>query len=181
MVSVVTKPNRVTKITNTAIDHIITNSPLHRAINAAITKLDISGYFPIFLIAGTEKRMTPERKVQITKRLTNSKTKEKFRNTLREMTWDNVIGSKQTDSAYEAFINKFNSLYEKIFEKFAVTVKSKTLKNPWITKGILKSSKTKQRLYDKFLKSKTYEYEISYKNYRKLFGSIKQRTKSQYH
>ena len=94
--------------------------------------------------------MTPERKVQITKRLTNSKTKEKFRNTLREMTQDNVISSKQTDSAYEAFINKFNSLYEKIFEKFAVTVKSKTLKNPWITKGILKSSKTKQRLYDKF-------------------------------
>ena len=122
--------------------------------------------------------MTPERKVQITKRF---KTKEKFRNTLQEMTWDNVIGSKQTDSAYEAFINKFNSLYEKIFEKFAVTVKSKTLKNPWITKGILKSSKTKQRLYDKFLKSKTYEYEISYKNYGKLFGSIKQRTKSQYH
>ena len=62
-----------------------------------------------------------------------------------------------------------------------VTVKSKTLKNPWITKGILKSSKTKQRLYDKFLKSKTYEHEISYKNYRKLFESIKQRAKSQYY
>ena len=60
-------------------------------------------------------------------------------------------------------------------------LKSKTLKNPWITKGILKSSKTKQRLYDKFLKSKTYEHEISYKNYRKLFESIKQRAKSQYY
>ena len=50
-----------------------------------------------------------------------------------------------------------------------VTVKSKTLKKRWITKGIIKSSKTKQRLYDKFLKSKTYERERSYKNYRKLF------------
>ena len=97
------------------------------------------------------------------------------------MTWDDVISSKQTDSAYEAFLNKFTSLYDKIFEKFPVTVKSKTLKNPWITKGILKSSKTKQRLYDKFLKSKTYEHEISYKNYRKLFESIKQRAKSQYY
>ena len=36
-----------------------------------------------------------------------------------------------------------------------VTVKSKTLKNPWITKGILKSSKTEQKLSDKFLKSET--------------------------
>ena len=60
-----------------------------------------------------------------------------------------------------------------------VTVKSKTLKKPWITKGILKSSKTKQRLYDKFLKSKSYEHQI--KNYPKLFESIKQTTKSQYY
>ena len=92
-----------------------------------------------------------------------------------------LISSKQTDSAYGAFLNKFTSLYDKTFEKFAVTLKSKTLKNPWIIKGILKSSKTKQRRYDKFWKSKTYEHEISYKNSRKLFESIKQRAKSQYY
>ena len=68
-----------------------------------------------------------------------------------------------------------------MFEKFMVMVKSKTLKNLWITKGILKSSKTKQRLYDKFLKPKTFEHEISYKNYSKLFESIKRRAKSQYY
>ena len=181
MVPVINKPTRVTKNTATAIDHVITNSLLHRAINTGILKLDISDHFPIFLIAKTEKKMKPEGKVQITKRLINNKTKEKFKNALQEMTWDDVISSKQTDSAYKAFLNKFTSLYDKIFEKFAVTVKSKTLKNPWITKGILKSSKTKQRLYDKFLKSKTYEHEISYKNYRKLFESIKQRAKSQYY
>ena len=62
------------------------------------------------------------------------------------MTWDDAISSKQTDSAYEAFLNKFTCLYDKVFKKFPVTVKSKTLKNLWIIKGILKSSKTKQRL-----------------------------------
>ena len=138
--------------------------------------------FRYFFIAETEKGITPKGKVQITKCLTNNKAKEKFKNALQEMTWDDVISSKQTGSAYEAFLNKFTlTLYDKIFEKFTVTVKSETLKNPWITKGILKSSKTKQRLYDKFLKSKTYEHEISYKNYRKLFESIKQRAKSQYY
>ena len=87
--------------------------------------------------------MTPEGKVQVTKRLIKNKTKEKFKNALQEMTWDNVISSKQTDSAQEAFLSKFTSLYDKIFETFPVTVQSKTLKNPWITKGVLKSSKTK--------------------------------------
>ena len=105
--------------------------------------------------------MRPEGKVQITKRLINNKTKKKFKNSLQEMTWDDVISSKETDSAYETFLNKFTSLYDKTSEKFPVTVKSTTLKNPWITNGILKPSKIKQRLYDKFLKSKTYEHEIS--------------------
>ena len=53
-----------------------------------------------------------------------------------------------------------------------VTVKSKTLKNPWIIKGIVRSSKTKQRLYEKFLKPKIYEHEMSFKNYRQLFVLI---------
>ena len=96
------------------------------------------------------------------------------------MTWDDVINFKQIDSAYKAFLNKFTSLYDKDFEKFVVMVKLKTLKNPWITKGILKSSKTKQMLYNKFFNSKTYVYEISYKNYSKLFESIKQTAKLQY-
>ena len=62
------------------------------------------------------------------------------------MTWDDVISSKQTDSAYEAFLNILTFLYDKISEKFVVRVKPKTLKKSWITKLIVKSSKTKQRL-----------------------------------
>ena len=154
---------------------------LLRTVNTGIIKLNISDLFSIFLIAETEKRMTPEGKLQITKRLVNNKTKEKFKNTQQVLTWDDVICSKQTDSAYEALLNKFTSLYDKIFQKFVVTAKLKTLKNPQITKRILKSSKTKQRLYDKFLKSKTYEHEVSYKNHLKLFESIKQEAKSQYY
>ena len=145
-VPVINKPTRVTKNSATAIDHIITNSLLHRTIYTGILKLDISDHLQIFLIAKTEKKMIPEGKLQITKRLINKKTKEKFKNALQETTWGNEISSKQSDSAYEPFLNKFTSLYDKNFEKFAVTVKSKTLKNPSITKGILKSSKTKLRL-----------------------------------
>ena len=49
-VPVINKPTRVTKNTATAIDHIITNSLLHRTINTGILKLDILDQFPIFLI-----------------------------------------------------------------------------------------------------------------------------------
>ena len=40
------------------------------------------------------------------------------------MTWDDAISSKQTDSAHEAFLNKFPFLYDKVSEKFVVTEKS---------------------------------------------------------
>ena len=91
----------------------------------------------------------------------NNKTKKKFKNALKKIAWDDAISSKQTNSAYEVFLNKLTFLYDKVSEKIAVTVKSETLKNPWITTLIVKSPKTKQRLYDKLLISKSYECEIS--------------------
>ena len=79
LVPVTDKPTSVTKNTANALDHIITDSLIHGTINTGIIKLDISDHFPVFLIAETEKRMTPVGgEVQITKRLVNNKTEEKF-------------------------------------------------------------------------------------------------------
>ena len=148
-----TKPTRATKNTATAIDHIITNSLLHSTMNTGIIKHDVSDHFPIFLVAETENRITPEIKVKITKRLINNKTKKNFKNALQKITWEDVISYKQTDSAYKAFLSKSTFLYDNVSEKFVVTEKSKTLKILRITKLIVKSPKAIERLYDKFLKS----------------------------
>ena len=51
------------------------------------------------------------------------------------------------------------------------------MNSPWITKGIKKSSKRKQRLYEKFLKNRTEKHELSYKTYKRLFESIKKHSK----
>ena len=59
-------------------------------------------------------------------------------------------------------------------------IKTKDLKSPWITKGIKKSSKTKQRLYSKFKKKRNEKTKKEYKDYKKLFESIKKRSKKLY-
>ena len=82
------------------------------------------------------------------------------------MAWDDVISSKQIDSAYKAFLNKFTSLYDKIFLKVCGYGKIKNTKKSVDNKRICKIFKNS---------------EISYKNYRKLFESIKDRAKSQYY
>ena len=62
--------------------------------------------------------------------------------------------------------------------KSEVKVKFKSNQSPWITKGIAKSSKKKQSLYEKFLKNKTPKNEETYKN---LFETIKRRTKKTFY
>ena len=57
----------------------------------------------------------------------------KFKNAVQKMTWDDETSSKQINFAYEAFLNKFDFLYDKVSEKYVVTVKLKTLKNSKIT------------------------------------------------
>ena len=52
---------------------------------------------------------------------------------------------------------------------------------PWMTKGLLKSSKKKQRLHEKFLKRKTLENERKYKTYKNLFEKTKKKSKIDYY
>ena len=50
--------------------------------------------------------------------------------------------------------------------KFCQGKNLKTLHNPWLTTGILKSIKTKSRLYKLFLRKPSHERESSYKSFR---------------
>ena len=56
-------------------------------------------------------------------------------------------------------------------------MKNKDLQSPWITSGIKRTSKRKQRLYEKLLKSSNKQTKLQYKSYKHLFESIKKRSK----
>ena len=60
-------------------------------------------------------------------------------------------------------------MYDKHFPLKKIKLKTKDLKSPWITAGIKKSSKRKQRLYTRFLKNQNQKNETEYKNYKKSF------------
>ena len=52
-----------------------------------------------------------------------------------------------------------------IYLKKKIKLKAEDLKSPWITRVIKKSSQSKQRLYEQFLKKRTERNELEYKNY----------------
>ena len=47
--------------------------------------------------------------------------------------------------------------------------------------NIIKSSKRKQRLYEKFLKTRTAKSEAEYKTYKNMFKTIKRKSKRNYY
>ena len=74
--------------------------------------------------------------------------------------------------------SKFSVAYTKVFfPKKRIRVKLKNLMKPWVTKGIAKSSRKKQKLYEKYLKKRTFENQKIYKNYKSLSESIKKKSK----
>ena len=177
MIPTINKPTRVTRKTATAIDHILTNCFIDRTFKTAIFKSDISDHFPICFIIPSMKTKIKNETSFLYKRDFNTDTKHAFQNELYETNWKDIETFTDPNEAYKAFLEKFLILYDKYFPKQKIKVKTKDLQSPWVTKGIKKSSKKKQRLYQKFLKNRNVKNETEYKSYKKLFETIKKRSK----
>ena len=115
------------------------------------------------------------------KRSYNEENIKAFNHRLLSINWDEIKNCDDPNEAYKQFFNIFNSIYDIYFPKVFVRLKTKHIQSPWITKGIAKSSKRKQKLYEKFLKHRTRETELAYKSYKNLFESLKKKAKKKYY
>ena len=177
LIPTITKPTRVTKTTSTLIDNILSNR-ITANVSSGTIQTDVSDHFPTFLIANELIHKSTSNDRTILKRFINSDSIEKFRNLLTEMNGELIYRTKDVDHAYDLFLKFYSLQYNKAFPEKQLNIKSKNLESPWMTPALLKSSKTKQKLYEKFLKRKTYENEQKYKNYKNRFEKIKKASKS---
>ena len=82
---------------------------------------------------------------------------------------------------YDTFLKILTDIYDANFPIREYILKDKDIKSLWISKGLKKSSKTKQRLCIKFIKTKTLEDESKYKNYNSLFEKLREKAKITYY
>ena len=175
------RATRVTRTSATAIDHIITDAIFDKTMHSGIIKTQISDHFPIFTILENCKNCKNNEKTKITKRDFNEENIQNFHFLLENINWDQFLPSNAPNEAYNNFLKIFSDLYDVAFPKKEIEVKSKYLNTPWITIGLRKSSKRKQRLYEKFLKKRTLDNEKIYKDYKNLFEKIKKCAKKNYY
>ena len=143
------------RTTVAAIDHILTNSFIDRNFKTAIFKSDISDHFPVCFIIPSTKPKIENKTSFIFKRIFNFEAINTFKQDLHKTNSKDIEAFTDSNEAYKAFLERFLFLYDKYFPIRKIKIKAKDLENPWITNGIKKSSKKKQRLYQKFLKKRT--------------------------
>ncbi|XP_065660434.1 uncharacterized protein LOC136084295 [Hydra vulgaris] len=181
---IINKPTRITPNSISAIDNILTNAFQDSSLKTGIVKTDISDHFPIYFSINQDTRINNNSKTKIYIRKTNKISIQKFKDTLSIVNWDEVYKKcnlEDTNSAYNTFIDIFFNHYNSYFPIEEKIVKEKYLNCPWITSGIKKSSKTKQKLYIKYLKNRN-EVNLSiYKQYKNLFEKIRKNSKKIYY
>ena len=88
-----------------------------------------------------------------------------FKSILNSVDWNLITQASTSDSSYNIFLDKFPKLYDIAFPERKIELKQKDLPSPWITRGLKKISKRKQRLYQKFLKRRNDQNEKVYKTF----------------
>ena len=151
LIPTINKPTRVTLKTATVIDNILTNSFTN--FKSTIFKTDISDHFPICLFLPSTKVKSESETTFIYERIVNTFAIEMFKQQLYEINWEEIETNRDPNEAYNIFLQKVLLSYDHYFPEKEIKVTKKDLKSPWITTGIKKSSKRKQRLYEKFLKN----------------------------
>ena len=169
LIPTINKPTRVGKNSATAIDHIITDYILTCDFKTAILKTDLTDHFPI--VIALKNDVTSQQ---------HSKTKHKYKRSYHEENIKfSITGYFQSAGMklkavmipmmlINSFFDIFNSICDIHFPKVLVRLKTKHIQSPGKTKGIVKSSKRKQKLYEKFMKHRTQKTELAYKSYKNL-------------
>ena len=142
-------------------------------LKKGIIKSDVSDHFPVFVSLWSPSKTHKEhQKISINKRVTHETNLMTFKTDLRSVNWNSINHSLEKNSNCETF-KIFSKLYEKHFPLKDFQIKVNDLQAPWISKGLKKLSKQKQKLYIKFLKNKSTQNEQIYKNNKHLFEKLR--------
>ena len=180
-IPLINRPARVATSSATLIDNMFTNCVFDTSLKKGIIKTSISDHFAIFAAIKLSNEKTKNQKIKNKKIIFSDKNKESFKQDLQKINWEEMNILNYTNTLYKHFIKILSSSYDKNFPLLETEVKLKDLRTPWMSKAMRKSSKQKQKLYIKFLKSKNPEDELIYKNYKNLFEKLRKKSRQNYY
>jgi exonuclease III len=179
----ITRPTRITTHSATLIDNIFTNA-WSNIIESKIVVSDISDHLPVLTSFNLETPCFKNTSFEES-RVINEEGRTNFSNYLSEADWAPIFEAcslKDANKAYDLFMKEYKRNYDKAFPRKTTINKGKPiLKQPWMTPGLLKSSKKKAKLHLKYVKVPTLANKNKFISYRNRFKTIRTKAEKQYY
>jgi hypothetical protein len=109
------------------------------------------------------------------KRVHNEDNIIRFKNRLSKVNWNEVLDNNNADDDYDKFVKHLKDVYDECIplKKYRSKPK-KDPRSPWITRGLLNSINTKNKLYKQYLRCPNDNTQQKFKTFRnKLHGLIR--------
>ena len=133
-------PTRITESTSTLVDNIFRNNS-NDALLSDIFYVDISDHFPVFSIPSCKASAKNKSKLTTFRKITPS-GQGTFKNDIANIEWLDVLQANNSNIAYDLFITKLKTIYERYFPLSKVKIKCKKTKHkPWMTQALIISCK----------------------------------------
>jgi hypothetical protein len=166
----------------TLIDNIFTNDIL-ACIHSGVLITDLSDHYPTFLTQLNSKHTnnTPSTPLYRKSRLFKPNNIKGLKNALSITDWKLITDTIDPNEAYNNFNNKFTKLLDVHCPiKSKQISKRNTPKKPWVTKGLIKSLKTKDKLYKTYITKPTFDNKLKYTKYRNNLNLLLRLSKKSY-
>ena len=162
------------------VDNIFSNS-VEKCISGNI--LDkISDHLPNFVIFENVKSKSKSKSIKRRNMKTSNETNYQADLQLLLHELNTNPGLTDAETAYNFFHDKHCAINDKHFPLETLTRKQQELElKPWITKGILTSTRVKAKLFRTFKKTQKSQDHAKYKYYRDTINSLSRKSKKQYH
>ena len=177
----VTKPSRITHNTATLIDNIYVKSHHMYRSKSILLTTDISDHLPCLLLIDCECHVKKQ-PLEFQCRKLSEEALLNIKTYLVQNDWTSVDNLDPNDG-YNALISRITDALNLYAPIKMIRIPAKYVINePWMTKGLMKSSRTCDKMYSKVLGlDKNSEKYMKYKKFRNLYNSLKRRGKITYY
>ena len=179
LLPVITKPTRVTPTSATLIDHIWVNNK-SKTHTAGVILSHASDHFPTFYVDQTHvARQKPQ---PYKTRLVNDDTQTALKNMLQAANFQSVLSESEPQKAYDNFFSLYNSAAHLAFPEITIQPrKGKFAHSPWMTPGLLISSKSRHYLLRAKQTNPSRQNVSKFRQYNKVFTACRRKAQALYY
>ena len=172
------QPTRITDHSTTLIDNIFFNSLQHFTISGNLVYDLTDHHFIIF-----NKFSALSSKIKIFKRDFTQFNQTDLIEEMKKINWElEFVNNSNPTNMFDAFYNKVTQIINKHLPIKQLSRKDLRFKSkPWITPGIKKSINFKNRIYRKYIASKSPYYHSKFKYYRNKINHLLKLSKKSYY